>query len=1077
MKLLSCRAAAALAALLLIGLLCAVAKPAAAQQPYRNLVNMRFRTISNGPQSALIVDVKDANDQAAVHEAVLRQYQALQQARAPLVQRELAFLRQHHGLQANVPLDIGDTVILRQNGRLVLPRAANGLTRAVNDLTFTIPTSGTGGWSAQDAATLQSLVNAIYPDLKNVLGAPGWSGNVTILNEDPNLGKVSSVIGALLVINGNNVQIWFPSFTAFQTQFLAMAQVMAQAFHAHQRIAYDAWEQGMGRAAALVCARDLQSVFTQGGQAVSAAGSSLSFYYTPYYDLLNQPALGNNTFTPPTPSNQPLNQNTLTTLGGMLVPRLQMAPTAWLKCYIENQNFFKSFNTAYYAAYATDATIANDVNRLRELAAAAVPAVETLPFDDWFEQQYVLDTSVTQGRKLYVYTQPTFPENPQGDDNGVAAFLVYYSTISTGDEQAQSGQVIPVYWDYTYAIRLSLQSGDQATISNGFGSIAPFFTNIGGNPPNQMRVSMDFPVNKEYVRVPFPAGETGTETTPNDVSGVVVGANSGALKIAYIDGGGTISTQVQQGAFGAHQPSAVPIGFSRAQITYTPTGGQAVTFQRNTAFNNTYGIAPIFVLSVPGQVTTLSHQFAAGPQMIALPVQPLTSDLAKVLGSNPNTTLLAQWRQDLTTTDKYLRYPTLPLYEPGYGLWSDFSTTLNATSIQGQRTDNQQAITVALQFGWNQIGSPYATTDLNATTDLQVQYLTDNSAVSFQQAVQNGWIAAGIIGYDPTAGYEDITGTPTTLPQNTLQSWKGYWVRVLVTEGVSLTYQNPTLSAAARTASSTATRSVSRAPTRAVATTPGAGGWQVPLILRDAAGHATTATFGQASQGSTAYISALDVASPPPFPGASTLGIRFPHTDWNAGTGGSGGDFLTDIRRSATRAEWDMTVTVPESDQSYTLAWNNTATLPRGTRLMLKDMATGATQLMNSVSGYTFRATGGATTRQFQILAEPRMAGTLFITNVIATPTFAGGRALPTVNISYELSTTAQTRLEIQQLGRPVRHLVSGRAATPGINQMVWDTRDDQGRILPAGVYTLAITALTPEGEQTRAIVPLLLAR
>ncbi len=219
-------------------------------------------------------------------------------------------------------------------------------------------------------------------------------------NLDPRLGKVDEVLGALLVINGSDISINFPTFTAYETRFLAMAQVIAQAMHGPRRIAYDNWEIGMARAAAVVTARNLQGQIAGAGQAVNPANG---FYFTGYYDLLNQPALGNNTFTPPTKSDQTFSA---TTLSGMLVPRLQMSSTAWLKCYIENPNFFKIFNTGdpggngtggYFGAHDADASVANDVSRLRTLAKVAVPNVEGQPFDLWFEGQYALDSSVFQG--------------------------------------------------------------------------------------------------------------------------------------------------------------------------------------------------------------------------------------------------------------------------------------------------------------------------------------------------------------------------------------------------------------------------------------------------------------------------------------------------------------------------------------------------------------------------------------------------------------------------------------------------------------------------------------------------------
>jgi len=71
----------------------------------------------------------------------------------------------------------------------------------------------------------------------------------------------------------------------------------------------------------------------------------------------------------------------------MLVPRLEMSSSAWLKCYIENHSFFTQFNAAYYAAVTADPTAANDVNRLRSLHKSANPIVHLQRLDTWLEQQ------------------------------------------------------------------------------------------------------------------------------------------------------------------------------------------------------------------------------------------------------------------------------------------------------------------------------------------------------------------------------------------------------------------------------------------------------------------------------------------------------------------------------------------------------------------------------------------------------------------------------------------------------------------------------------------------------------------
>jgi hypothetical protein len=1037
-------------------------------QAYRNINNTPFRTQSSGVQSALIVDVDNPNDRTEVQKKVMERARTRMQGQASALKQELAFFRRRGILKPNQELDFNDTVIIRHRGRLQLP-TSNDRTRGPSDnLTFQITTTGDGAFTSAEATDIQNLINGIYPELRdNILGRPGWSGQVVVKNLDPRLGKTDEVLGALLVINGNSVEIWFPDFRAFETRFLAMAQVLAQAFHAKQRIAFDAWEIGMARAAAVALAIRLQAQLT-GQTAVDPANG---FYFTPYYDLLNQPALANSTFTPPTKSDQPFNP---TTLAGMLVPRLQMSSTAWLKCYIENPNFFKQFNTGaanglgtggYYAAFATDNSTANSVTKLRQIAKNALPTVEGLDFDAWFEQQFVLNSSITPGNKLFVYAQPTFPNNQQGSDSGAALFVVYYRTTSTGDESDLSGTANLIYWDYNFINRLLLPSFEVVDVTNGFGTVAPFFNDIGGNPADKMRIAIDVPLNQQTVRVYLPAGHTGTANAPNDAQGVLVGANDGAVRVTFEGGSGAITGNAVQGAFGLLGGNgALPESLSRTQITFTPTGGQPITYRRNTyqrRDNATrLGVFPVFVLFAPGQVQSLTHTFPAGAQLISLPLRPLSNDLALALGADPQKTLLAQYRQDLSGADKYLKYPSLPLYQPGYGLWSNFSTPFTATAIRGERTDIQAYISVQLPFGWTQIGSPYET-NLSLTNDLQFQYL-GGEVLTLAEAINRNLVASGVIGYSPSAGYQDIrTTTAQGFPQNTLEAWKGYWIRVLVTEGITLTYANPNNRSAK-------TRSTNL-PTPAQSNI-----WTVPLTLRDADGVETSALFGQAPNGADTFVPALHVAEPPPFTRTITPSIRFPHPDWE-----QGGDYLTDIRRSNTRSEWNLVLSTPKAEHNYTLTWKSLSHLPRGTRLTLVDKETGARLLLQTHSAYTFRtAKDSNTTRRIQIVAEPRGMGRLRITNLSAqAPLATSGRAAQSVTILYDLSASAETEIAIRQGGRLVRRLNNGRSVPSGTNQIVWDTRDDGGRTLPGGSYTIEVTAKNTDGEQTRAIVPLLLTR
>ena len=169
--------AALLAALGALTILLFASDASFAQNAYRNLSNTPFRSISSGPQSAFILDVKDATNSAEIHKAFQQKIVPQIVARNAALRQELNAMRLRGVLKKGETLDISDTVLLRQNGKIVSP---SRVTRGPGDeLTFNIVTGdGTNGtFNAADAADLQNLVNLVYPELRDdILGHPGWSG-------------------------------------------------------------------------------------------------------------------------------------------------------------------------------------------------------------------------------------------------------------------------------------------------------------------------------------------------------------------------------------------------------------------------------------------------------------------------------------------------------------------------------------------------------------------------------------------------------------------------------------------------------------------------------------------------------------------------------------------------------------------------------------------------------------------------------------------------------------------------------------------------------------------------------------
>ncbi len=1042
-----------------------MARLSASGQEYRNVVNTRFNTISNGPMQALIVDVPNAGDSRGVQAAIAAKVNSARASRQSGLLRELDTLRRMFHWKGNVSPGIPDIVMVREKGRVALP-VSRAVTRAGGgDLVFNFPISAAandGGWTQAQAQELAGFRDKIYPVLKNIYGAPSWSGTVTVIDADNQasiLSDPNTLSGGVYDIT--NSRILFAQYNSTQSKVLNLTQMMAIAFHGPASISYDAWERGMARAATLEVVRNLQSV-------LGVAPDDPLWHALDRYDLLNQPPLGNDRFFPVSKVNGIANTSSFP---NMLLPRLMMSGSAWLKAEAEAPGFLAAFNNSYYAELVADPSIKNNIQALKNIAARVLPNVEGLPFADWYQRQYILDTAVTPGAKLYALVSAL---RHGVDDPAFAVVLLYYQTTfdtqGNSDEKNLSGTSFPIYWDYLYSARLFLAAQyERVDIREGIGTVAPTFPNTitppGGDPQLQgrQRITMDFPVNAENVRLYVAPRDMGTETDPNNFWGTVVGADTGSLRI-QTDTGVDTTVQVKQGSYNAKIAS--PPAYTRpskATLTLTDSVNQVTTRQVNLGYNEY-----ISVLYASDPVQSLTHTFPAGPAMISFPIQPLRPLAEQALLNpssdqplfNANNLLLAQWRQNIQSADgdKYLRYPTMDPLTPGKGYWENFAQS-TAVKINGKLTTPDQNVSIALLSGWNQIGSPYQQ-PVNVT-DLKFQYLADNVPVDLATAITRNLIVAqnvptvgqvAIFDYDPAQGY---------IPATTLAPWKGYWIRVLVSEGVTITYPNPTPGG----------RSV-KLPTRAAtigSVVPIPSGWSLPLVVRGPNGNGATIWLGQSNQAEGGANSKMNALKPPDFSRA-VPSIAFPHPE----LGSNAGDYITDIRRNGTHDPWEITVYAPDPAKTYTLSWADLSRVPRGTRLILVDKATNQRQYLNSSSGYSF-VPGSSPTRQFQIVAEDRTRNSLRIFNVLARPTRAAGG---TVEINYELSQGATVTAEIRSAnGQVVRRLNPGRAVSSGSNSTLWDARNDQASAVAAGSYYIHITARTPEGDTARIVQPFIIVR
>ncbi|MEP6756950.1 MAG: FlgD immunoglobulin-like domain containing protein, partial [Chthonomonadales bacterium] len=572
-----------------------------------------------------------------------------------------------------------------------------------------------------------------------------------------------------------------------------------------------------------------------------------------------------------------------------------------------------------------------------------------------------------------------------------------------------------------------------------------------------MRIAMDFPVNSENARIYVAPRSSGNVTTPNNFWGAVVGMDTGKVRI-QTDSGTDVTVNIAQGAFGSVLNPTPFTRPGRATLTITNSSNVQI-LQRNVNYGyNEY--VPVLYATDP--IKSLTHTFPAGPAMISFPLQPLQPKAADALLDpvsglpifNDGNLLLAEWRQNQNKADgdNYLRYPVMDVLKPGRGYWENFAAATPVT-VTGRVANVDQAVSTALLHGWNQIGSPYDAPV--AVTDLLFQYLADNVPVDIATAITRGYIVAQNIPGSGLVTVFDFSPATGYTPATSLAPWKGYWIRVLVSEGVTITYPNPTGRSAHLT-----NRTSSRA-----ADPP--KGWSAALVVRSENGMASTAIIGQADGATAGYNSNLDAQRPPEFTRSVPI-VSFNHADW----GSNSGNYFSEIHSTGSATPWTVTVSVPDPAKQYTLSLGAITTIPIGTRLILEDTASGQKQYLLSSSGYRF--TGGAATRAFKITVETRSYNSLRITSFNSRISRASG----VVQMSYNLTEAALVSAEIRGAdGRVIRRLASSRSANIGDNSIAWDGRDEKSTSVPSGSYLVHLTARTPEGDQARTIQTVTIVR
>lgn len=368
-----------------------------------------------------------------------------------------------------------------------------------------------------------------------------------------------------------------------------------------------------------------------------------------------------------------------------------------------------------------------------------------------------------------------------------------------------------------------------------------------------------------------------------------------------------------------------------------------------------------------------------------------------------------------------------------YWVHPDQSVVINPT---GKLWDQTQPYTIPLVTGWNMIGSVY----LNDINWSAVKVRSNGQLINLADA---GSLVRPIAWtYNKSTGGYDLV----TLPNGVLQTGRGYWVRAF--QNVDLVIAPPGV------------RSV----------VEGRDAVEMDTSLQIAAKAGDRVDQWNFAPLTSSGNSRLALMEKPPYVG-SYVTVRFLPTESIT--------LPADSRAAANNASNVVAFEV-ETDKKNTdvsVYFPNMSTLGRKTEVTLVDISNGTRRSLGTSSGVTYNTGENTGTRRFALIMNTVVANSRLVINNLHT---VGGRGVNGVQqFTFDITSTANFRAQIiGGAGNTVlRNLETGRAATVGSNNLMWDGKDGKGVPVAAGSYTLKLTASDDKGRSATATTQIIVVR
>ncbi len=713
-------------------------------------------------------------------------------------------------------------------------------------LTLQFDSSGSEAFPVAYQQLLQSVFNQAEPTLNLLFGNPAVGGVVHVANFDSTIGDRQAVAGGYyLPNNGAGMpEIRFPVYNANETAAVNFIHCLLLAYLGPDGYSSDSFEEGLVRAVTMKVVRTAGAMPSNLDPTAMENVLEADYDVLGFYDWDNQRALSAASFIAPNLISTPLPASGGT---GLFLDRYIMAGSAWAKVLTEYPTFAANLNQQIYANPSLGSNIPGLVSAAQTIlntSRPSAPTVEGYPFVNWYDRQFVLQPTSVFGTRLFSQVLPISPTTGDFAVFDIAATL--FSTDSSGNEKLLSSVTgYPIFWDDQYQRFTTSAQDAQMAFNNGDANVEPNLPDLYAG--QEYRATLDVPVLDQVARVMVPADGAYTSSgTGNDFYGTTAGVtlNTGDTLNVTVSVGGTqiASFPVVNDAFGGTIGSLNGYDTGGLQITVSlvqQSGTTNTTLLTRTIDKPGPGALAVNMFVNSEQTYSYPNGLPGGISMVGIPDDPYTSDVAAILGTPANDTLVA--RYDPSTVN-YDFYPDVEPFEAGHSYFVNLNTSIPNFALSG-REQSGTSRCVALKPGWNMVSLPLLQS--LQTTSVRVVHATD-FPVDFATA-EGTLIGKDFFFFAPGAN-DPIAGTPqggTFKPSTTFDPGVGYFIEDLAPEGVTLVFDPGNTANIAHP----------------LASQP--SGWEMKAIFTTADGHSTEDILGGLIGATDVYNSSFDTPLPP----------------------------------------------------------------------------------------------------------------------------------------------------------------------------------------------------------------------